>query len=247
LAYFSPETKQNKWYYELMTIRQTAEETVDQYARRFTKLLRKVNTTNLVPAVMQVRMFLYGLNLLLTPLVSTDNPANLNRAIERARVVETGYNYVPTKQISLNVPTAITETAPLPIPTTTTKPTEAPVSDIDALTQQMQQLTLNYTNLSSVLLAQGRPPRNSGAGLRFNGPRNNNNNTNNRNPNITCYHYGNQGYISHNCQLNNRSNGQNSNNNNGNNGNNRPRQRTGAVNYLNFEEDYEYDYESEEE
>ena len=52
-----------------MTIRQTAEETVDQYARRFTKLMRKVNTTNLVPAIMQVRMFLYGLNPLLTPLV----------------------------------------------------------------------------------------------------------------------------------------------------------------------------------
>jgi hypothetical protein len=47
--------------------------------------------------------------------------------------------------------------------------------------------------------------------------------------------------------LNNRSNGQNNNNNNGNNGNNHPCQRTGAVNYLNFEEDYEYNYENEEE
>jgi hypothetical protein len=113
----------------------------------------------------------------------------------------------------------------------------------------MQQLALNYANLSSVFLAQGqgRPPRNSGSGPRFNGPRNNNSsNNNNRNPNITCYRCENQGHISRNCQLNNRSNGQNNNNNNGNSRNNRPRQRTGAVNYLNFEEDYEYDHEDEE-
>jgi len=53
-AYFSPEIKQNKWYYKLMTIRQTAEETVDQYSRRFKKILRKCNTNNLVPAALQV-------------------------------------------------------------------------------------------------------------------------------------------------------------------------------------------------
>ena len=109
VAYFSPETKQNQWYYELMTIRQLADEKVDEYSRRFKKLLRKVNTTNLVPDALQVRMYLYGLNPLLTPLVSTSNPANLNAAIERAKVVETGYNYVPTKQISLNVLTATAE------------------------------------------------------------------------------------------------------------------------------------------
>jgi len=52
INYFSPETKQNKWYYELMTIRQTAGETVDQYSRRFSKLLRKCNNNNLVPAAL---------------------------------------------------------------------------------------------------------------------------------------------------------------------------------------------------
>ena len=40
IAHFSPETKQNQWYYELMTIRQTSEENVDEYSRRFRKLLR---------------------------------------------------------------------------------------------------------------------------------------------------------------------------------------------------------------
>ena len=43
LEYFTPETKQNQWYHELMTIRQFANEKVDDYSRRFKKLLRKVN------------------------------------------------------------------------------------------------------------------------------------------------------------------------------------------------------------
>jgi hypothetical protein len=41
-AQFSPETKQNQWYYELMTIRQTAEEKVSEYSRHFKKILQKV-------------------------------------------------------------------------------------------------------------------------------------------------------------------------------------------------------------
>jgi len=42
-TFFTPETKQNQWYHELMTIRQFANEKVDDYSRRFKKLLRKVN------------------------------------------------------------------------------------------------------------------------------------------------------------------------------------------------------------
>src|SRR5436305_15039424 len=92
-----------------MTIRQTSEEKVDEYCRRFQKLLGKVNTNNLVPDALQVQMFLYGLNPLLTPLISTNNPANLNGTMERAKVVEKGYIYVSTKQSSLNVPVATVE------------------------------------------------------------------------------------------------------------------------------------------
>src|SRR5581483_9747888 len=158
IAHFSPKTKQNQWYYELMTIRQTSEENVDEYSRRFRKLLRKVNTQNLVPDTLQVRMFLYGLDPLLTPLVSTDNPANLNAAIERAKVVETGYNYDPTKRISLEVPEAIVQNSTINAtiqPQTTLKSSiPSPGSDIEALTQQMQQLSINYANLSAALLAQ---------------------------------------------------------------------------------------------
>jgi len=43
LQYFTPEAKQNQWYHELMNIRQKPVEKVEHYARRFQKLLRKVN------------------------------------------------------------------------------------------------------------------------------------------------------------------------------------------------------------
>jgi hypothetical protein len=122
LAYFSPKTKRNKWYYEFMTIRQTANEEVAQYAHRFKKLLRKVNgrvANQALPAQLQVRMFLYGLNPILTPLVSSNNPADLDAAIDRAKIVETGYNYVLTKEVTVAVPATITQNPPLanPIPT----------------------------------------------------------------------------------------------------------------------------------
>src|SRR5215207_4919148 len=65
LEKFTPESKQNQWYYELTTIRQKAKESVDGYSLRFQRLLRKVNrTVNGVPTIppqLQVRMYLCGL------------------------------------------------------------------------------------------------------------------------------------------------------------------------------------------
>src|ERR1700722_8076653 len=133
-----------------MTVRQTAEENVEAYSRHFKNLLRKVNTNNLVPDALQVRMYLYGLNHLLTPLVSVNNPANLNAAIDRAKVVETGYNYIPTKLITLQVPANAQYN---PIPTVETSAAIKETS-IEELTKQMQQLSLNYANLSSALMAK---------------------------------------------------------------------------------------------
>ena len=48
----------------------------------------------MIPEILQVQMFLYELVLVLTPLVSTDNPQMLIAAIKRAKTVETEYNYV---------------------------------------------------------------------------------------------------------------------------------------------------------
>src|SRR3954447_17475015 len=102
LRRFAPEIKQNKWYQELMSLRQLSTETVNQYALKFQRLLRKVNgnNNNMIPEILQVRMFLYELVSVLTPLVSTDNPQTLIAVIERAKTVKTGYNYIPSKQLT---------------------------------------------------------------------------------------------------------------------------------------------------
>src|SRR5215213_5049584 len=129
---FAPETKQNRWYHELMTTRQHANESVDDYSLRFQRLLRKVNilpNAPAVPAGLQVRMYLFGLSPLLTPLVSTNNPADLNAAIERARLVENGYHYTPQNTVQKDM-------------------------EVDDLTKRIEQLTLNYANLASALAVQ---------------------------------------------------------------------------------------------
>ena len=45
IAKFAPEVKQNQWYQELMTLRQRADERVDDFTLRFQRLLRKLTTT----------------------------------------------------------------------------------------------------------------------------------------------------------------------------------------------------------
>ena len=200
---FAPESKQNKWYQELMTTRQRATESVDDYSLRFQRLLRKVNATQaVVPANLQVRMYLFGLSPVLTPLVSTDNPADLNAAIERARTVENGYNYTPAKE------------------------TNAQETEIDELTKKIEKLTLHYADIASVLTAQSTPNnQNQGNRTRFfnqnsrnrtqsftNFPRNRNSNNNDndsnlvRNHNIprrredrTCFNCNRPGHIARNC------------------------------------------------
>src|SRR4051794_12999949 len=79
-------------------------------------------------AVIQVRMYRNGLAPLLTPLVSTAALANLAATIERARTVETGYNYAPTVTNNNN--------------------------EIDELTKKIEQLSLNYANVVSTLAVQ---------------------------------------------------------------------------------------------
>src|SRR5688572_10362440 len=74
-------------------------------------------------------MYLFGLNSLLTPLVSINRPQTLTAAMERARDVETGYNFK----------------TPLGNSNTT---------EVDELTRKIEQLSLNYATLTSALAVQ---------------------------------------------------------------------------------------------
>ncbi|RIA79172.1 hypothetical protein C1645_841351 [Glomus cerebriforme] len=124
----------------------------------FKKLLRKVsNTNNQVPTVLQVHKYLYGLNPQYTPMVFTNNSQDLNAIIKRAKVVETVFNYVFTNPVSLEVSLSVNPNPPIitnSIVTDSHKDT-----DVNALIQQLQQMTFNYANLTTALLAQNHIPR----------------------------------------------------------------------------------------
>src|SRR2546430_14659577 len=102
-------------------------------------------------------MYLFGLSPLLTPLVATDNPTTLEKAIERAKTVEVGYNYVPTKQVNISTGLATHENSSMSkITLTTVSTSNIARADINSLADQLQKLTLNYANLVFTLLAQNK-------------------------------------------------------------------------------------------
>ena len=82
-------------------------------------------------------MFLYELVPVLTSLVSTNNSQTLAAAIERARIIETEYNYVSSKEL-----------------TSFRNSNSTPNQEIDNLTKKIEQLSLNYATLTSALAVQ---------------------------------------------------------------------------------------------
>src|SRR2546423_6713144 len=102
-------------------------------------------------------MYLFELSPLLTPLVATDNSTILKEAIERAKTVEVGYNYVPTKQVNISTELATHENLSIgEIMPTTASTSNTAKADVISLADQLQKLTLNYANLASTLLAQNK-------------------------------------------------------------------------------------------
>ncbi|GBC48416.2 retroviral aspartyl protease family protein [Rhizophagus irregularis DAOM 181602=DAOM 197198] len=150
--YFANDTRKNKWYQELLTLRQGSNETVDDYAAKFQRLLKRVDTTNAIPDAQKIRMFLFGLTPTITPMVHLQDANTLSDVIGNARKVETGLNYAHLGPSVTGIATKVATVS------TTPAKTESPQMEaIEALTQQMQKLSLNYANLSSALLAQTQP------------------------------------------------------------------------------------------
>src|SRR5581483_6356928 len=177
---FASETKQNVWYQELMTTRQLLTESVDDYSLRFKRLLRKVNPDPAAPVIadgLQVRMYLFGLSPALTPLVSTAAPADLNAAIERARLVEAGYNYTPTAK-SL---------------------TSGNDAEVDDLTKRIEQLSLNYATLASALAVQTSPTTTNSFRSNRQTNRSQPGRPSRQNEDRTCYNCNRTGHIARNC------------------------------------------------
>src|SRR3990170_6342330 len=145
-ARFISETKKNQWYQELTSLRQQTDESVDSYANKFKKLVTRVGLTD---DAQKKRMFLMGLNPAYTPLVYSQNPADLDATVNSARTIEIGYNFTSGK-------------APKDISTTTvfTPKNVITNAEVDELTKKLEQLSINYANLTTALLAQlQQPPR----------------------------------------------------------------------------------------
>jgi hypothetical protein len=185
---FASDAKKNIWYQRLMNLRQTSDESVDSYAAKFVKLANRVNLTD---DIQKKRMFLFGLNPALTPMVHMQNPMNVNDAITHARNAEIGLNYATT---------AITPTTY--INTTGTQAKEKG-QDIDKLVQQMEQLSLNYAQISAALTAQTvptfRPSNRNSSGYARPSTSNFNGNRPRNNASIKCYNCNQLGHISRNC------------------------------------------------
>ncbi|GBC18044.2 hypothetical protein GLOIN_2v1843776 [Rhizophagus irregularis DAOM 181602=DAOM 197198] len=150
--YFANDTRKNKWYQELLTLRQGSNETVDDYAAKFQRLLKRVDTTNAIPDAQKIRMFLFGLTPTITPMVHLQDANTLSDVIGNARKVETGLNYAHLGPSVTGIATKVAT-----VSTTPAKTESLQMEAIEALTQQMQKLSLNYANLSSALLAQTQP------------------------------------------------------------------------------------------
>jgi hypothetical protein len=90
-AYYASDTRKNQWIRELQTIKQEVGEKVGAYAARFKRLLSKVATgANDLAEAFKINYFIQGLNSEYIAKVVESNPANLQAAIDRAKLCETG-------------------------------------------------------------------------------------------------------------------------------------------------------------
>src|SRR5688500_10335469 len=78
--HFSSQSKQIQWQVELTNIKQRIGENIEDYAKRFKQIMRKVNYVNPLVDGVQVNYFIKGLNPMYIKQVMMVNPANLNAA-----------------------------------------------------------------------------------------------------------------------------------------------------------------------
>lgn len=197
---FVTDQRKNRWHVELLTLKQ-GEDTVEEYAAKFLRLIKRVDITD---ENQKCRMFLFGLNPAYITFVQMSQHEDLNAMIAAAKQVETGFSLSTGKITS-------------PKKKETSK-------DLDALTAQIQQLSLNYATLANAYVSQTERPNRFGNNNRNNRGRGNFRSSNQRSssrsrPDITCYNCGKTGHFAKNCYS--KSNNNSSRNNNFSNNNRR--------------------------
>ncbi len=237
IANFASENKRSKWFQEYEMIRQGIGETIEDYANRLRKTLKRIDSTNTLPEGMKAQKFIKGLLPTYLMAVSAGNIATLEGAINTARQVEMTLQIGMTNvnnNVMSNIGISSLGTNPNP---------KVSEEEIDELTKKMDKMMLLFES------QQQRGNNYNNYQRRNNNYQRNNNNQRNRNNddwqrNVTCYNCGQRGHIATNCRNERNSNGQGDNNrNNGNNrnGNTNNRQNNERhLNYLNVSSEGEY-------
>ncbi|GBB97833.1 hypothetical protein RclHR1_30840002 [Rhizophagus clarus] len=101
----------------------------------------------------QVNYFINGLSPIYVSQVVLASPATLAAAIDRAKLVESGVKYtllnaMPKEEAPIPS-TSQSVVAPAPVPAPVNQVENSLKNELDALTKQMQQLSINYANLSA--------------------------------------------------------------------------------------------------
>ena len=131
----------NKWLRELDSLKQGPEESVDSYYARFKRLVKRVNTQAAqLSDPQKLFYFKKGLRPAILPILLTHDPNDLAALLELARTYEQGTDFATNANPGPSNPNAA-----------------AYEKEIEQLTQQMNQMSLNYATIASALSAQTEP------------------------------------------------------------------------------------------
>ncbi|GBC02552.1 hypothetical protein RclHR1_04690003 [Rhizophagus clarus] len=138
--------------WELQGVKQKERESIENYSRCFRKLLNRAITENILADQHQVNYFINGLSPIYVSQVVLASLATLAAAIDRAKLVESGVKYtllnaMPKEEAPIPS-TSQSVIAPAPVPALAIQVENSLKNELDALTKQMQQLSINYANLS---------------------------------------------------------------------------------------------------